>query len=202
MRRVVRILVLLAFVLPVMAYADGISLVDQYGTVTITTAGITSTGNDLVQFNSINAPKDNSLGQVSFSTGALISGSIWTGGTFSSAGSIFEIIGRGAYGQPKGVIFNGHFIGPVDWTLVASNKLFHEYDLSGTIQGELWTGRYVSGTTTQTIYTYWNQEKVDHKGDIYLGKTHLTTPEPSTLGLLGIGLFAIGGVLRRKIVAS
>jgi hypothetical protein len=193
-------LLALAFSFPVAVRADGIDLTNKFGTVTITDAGISSRGSELKSFNGISAPTGHAMGYVNFWTGAFIgsSGSIWTGGEFSSVGSGFTITSAGKYGQPRGVIFQGMFAGPIDWTMLAANNYFHEYQLTGTIQGMLWTGRTVSGTTTQTIYTYWNQEKVDHKGNINLGMTHLATPEPGTLGLLGTGLIAIAGWLRRK----
>jgi PEP-CTERM motif len=207
MKRVVFILLLLAlsaFVFPVAVRADGIDLTNQFGTITILDTGITSRGSELKSFNGIFAPAGHAMGYVTFSTGAFISstGSIWNGGQFSSTGSSFVISGAGKYGEPRGVIFQGQFTGPIDWTLLAVNNQFHEYQLTGTIQGMIWTGRTVSGTTTQTIYTYWNQEKVDHKGNINLGVTHLATPEPGTLGLLGTGLIAVAGLLRRKGMAS
>jgi hypothetical protein len=197
------LLALLAFSFPVAVRADGIDLTNKFGTVTITDAGITSRGSELKSFNGISAPAGHAMGYVNFWTGAFIgsSGSIWTGGEFSSLGSGFTITSAGKYGQPRGVIFQGMFTGPIDWTMLAANNYFHEYQLTGTIEGMLWTGRTVSGTTTQTIYTYWNQEKVDHKGNINLGVTHLATPEPGTLGLLGTGLIAIGGYLRHKSIA-
>jgi len=203
MKRVLFALLLLAVctvVLPVAVRADGIDLTNKFGTITILDTGITSRGSELRSFNGISAPAGHSLGYVSFWTGAFIgsSGSIWNGGQFSSTGSGFVISGVGKYGQPRGVIFDGAFVGPINWTLEAANNYFHEYVLSGKIYGMLWTGRNVSGTTTQTIYTYWNQEKVDHKGNINLGTTHLATPEPGTLGLLGTGLVLIAGFLRRK----
>lgn len=198
MKRILFVLALVALVLPIAARADGIDLTNQFGTVTITNSGIVSKGSELISYDGIQAPKKHSLGSVSFATGALATGSIWTGGTFSDVGSSFLVTGIGNYGQPKGQIFVGAFVGPIEWTLLAANKQFHEYQLTGQIAGQAYTGRTVTGTTTQTIYTYWNQETVDHKGNINLGLSHLNTPEPSTLGLLGTGLVAVARMFKRK----
>ena len=82
-------------------------------------SGITSKGSQLTSFNGIQAPPGHSLGSVSYSTGALISGSIAAGGIFSSAGSTFDVVGKGNYGEPKGPIFTGGFTGDIAWTLVS-----------------------------------------------------------------------------------
>ena len=203
MKRVVFVFLLLALLivaLAVTARADGIDLTNKFGTITILNSGIASRGSELMSFNGFSAPVGHAMGYVNFWTGAFIgsSGSIWTGGEFSSAGSGFMITGAGKYGEPRGVIFQGAFTGPIDWTMLVANTYFHEYQLTGNIEGMLWTGRIVSGTTSQTIYTYWNQERVDHKGNINLGMTHLATPEPGTLGLLGTGLILSAGFLRHK----
>jgi PEP-CTERM motif len=199
MKRAIFVLALLALVLPIAAWADGIDISNQYGTVLITEQGIVSHGSQLTQFRNLKAGQGHALGSVDFATGALTTGSIWTGGTFSDVGSSFTVTGVGAKGQPKGLIFSGAFVGPINWTLVSSNKQFHEYTLTGNIAGEMYTGRYITGTTTQTFYTYWNQLKVDHKGSIHFGSTHFnTTPEPGTLGLLGTGLAAIAGAFRLR----
>jgi hypothetical protein len=198
MRRVaVLALLALAIALPMTAWADGIDLTNQYGTISISNSGITSKGSELTSFNGITAPPGHSLGTVSFSTGALLTGSIAAGGTFSSTGSSFVVIGKGNYGEPKGVIFSGTFVGPITWTLVSNvkNRLF--YTLSGTITGQLYNGQMVTGTTTQDIYSTKGQ-LAQGIGHIQLGNTHLNTPEPGTLGLLGTGLLGIAGTFRRK----
>jgi len=196
MRRVV-VLALLALTLPMAAWASGIDLTNRYGTITISNSGITSKGSELTMFNGIVAPKGHSLGTLSFSTGALETGSIAAGGTFSSVGSTFVVIGKGNYGQPKGVIFNGTFVGDVAWTLVSQNKQRVQYTLSGALAGQLYNGRMVTGTTTQNIYSTVGQLK-SGIGHVSLGNSHLNTPEPGTLGLLGTGLLGIAGTFRRK----
>jgi hypothetical protein len=200
MRRVL-VLALLALALPMAAWADGIDLVNKFGTISISAGGITSTGSQLKQFNGVVAAPGHSLGSVSFSTGALIGGSIQTGGTFSDVGSSFVVTGKGPQVPHKGTIFSGAFVGPVSWTLVSQSGQSLTYSLSGAIQGTLWNGRFVTGTTTQTI-TSTNGQLTLGIGHIRVGNTSILTPEPGTLGLLGTGLVAIAGMLRRKFVAG
>lgn len=199
MRRVV-VLALLALALPIAAWADTITLTNQFGTVSMTNAGIVSKGMELTGFNGIVPPKGHSLGSVSYSTGALTSGSIAAGGTFSSVGSSFVVVGKGNFGQPKGVIFNGAFVGganAITWTLISQVGQTIKYELTGNISGQLYTGRIVNGTTTQDITTHPGQ--LAHGiGHATLGNTQLSTPEPGTLGLLGTGLLGIAGTFRRK----
>jgi len=199
------LLALLVVVLPVVARADTIDLTNQFGSVTITNAGITSMQSELKSFNGTQAGAGHALGRVSFWTGAFIptgpGSSVWTGGQFSSAGSGFVVTGKwGAAKGDHGTIFSGAFVGAINWTLVTSNKFFHEYLLTGEIKGQLWNGHMATGTVSEDIYTYWNQEKIDHKGSIHLGSTIInSTPEPGTMGMLGSGLLAMAGAIRRKI---
>jgi hypothetical protein len=196
MRRVL-VLALLALALPMAAWADGIDLINLHGSISISAAGITSVHSQLHQYNGIVADPGHSLGSVSFSTGALLSGSILTGGTFSDVGSSFVVIGKGPQVPHKGTIFSGVFVGPVVWTLVDSHGASRTYTLTGTIQGTLWNGQFVTGTTTQTIHSTPGQI-TQGIGHIRMGDTNILTPEPGTLGLLGTGLVAIAGMLRRK----
>ena len=203
MRKIAVVLGLCTLLLPVAAWADAIDFGNNFGTVSITSAGIVSAGAELVGFNGISAPRGHSLGSVSFSTGALTSGSIFGGGTFSSQGSSFIVTGVGKYGQPKGIIFDATFVGPIHWVLVSQpGKFDYVFRLSGVVDGTLYTGRVVSGITHQTITVHPNQWSQDHLGSLGGGKTTfgVATPEPGTLGLFGLGLIVLAGAARRKLV--
>lgn len=201
MRRVL-FLALLALALPMAAWANGIDLINTRGTISISNAGISSKGSQLQSFNGVQADPGHTLGSVSFSTGALLTGSIQAGGTFSDAGSSFVVIGKGPKVPHKGTIFSGAFTGPVSWTLTSKSGQSLTYTLSGNISGTLYNGHFVTGTTTQKIVTTTGQLR-QGIGHITGGDTHLGgAPEPGTLGLLGTGLVAIGGMLRRKMIAG
>ncbi|HLX84634.1 MAG TPA: PEP-CTERM sorting domain-containing protein [Terriglobales bacterium] len=201
MRRVF-FLALLALALPMAAWADGITLTNEFGSISISAAGISSMQSQLKSFNGITNPLGHSIGSVSFTTGALVSGSLLSGGVFSATGSSFVVIGKGNYGEPKGTIFTGSFVGPITWTLTSAPGAKNlTYSLTGTIQGMLYNGRIVSGVTTQNFFTI--QPQLDAGvAHIRGGVTTLSTPEPGTLGLLGAGLVGVAGMFRRKLMGA
>jgi hypothetical protein len=205
MRRVV-VLAVLALLLPTLVWASGITIVNRNGEILMSNAGLQSINSTLIQFNNIKAAPGHGLGTVNFATGALSSGTLWTGGTFSDVGSSFLVVGNGQ-GVPHGAIFSGAFVGPITWTLMSEvgkgcpvAPCKYAFQLSGNLKGQLWTGNTVVGSTVQNINAFFGQVGRDGKGHISLGRTVLT-PEPGTLGLLGIGLVGTAGMVRRKLNA-
>jgi len=204
MRRMLAVLNLWALLLPVAASASGIGITNKFGTVSVTNAGIVSRGAELIGFNGITAPPGHDLGSVSFSTGALSSGSIFGGGTFSSTGSSLIVIGVGKYGQPRGTIFNATFVGPIHWNLVShTGRYDYVFELGGRVSGEMYTGRFISGITRQTISLNQNQWLQNQRGGLDVGTTSfMVSPEPGTLGLVVIGLIALVVSMQRKLFRS
>ncbi len=202
MLKKVIVMAALALALPLAAFAgsSGVDFTNSGGTLTGSNSGLTLRGSSLVAVNGLNgmpimaAP---GLGSFSFSTGALLSGSLQQGGTFAGGGS-FMIVGNGGNGLPNGTIFQGSFSGPVTWTMVTLANGTHNYTLTGAITGNFNNNYTTDGITVQlTVNTkglYNGQAIAGSSGD-----TNILVPEPGTLTLFGTGLVGLAGLVRRKL---
>ena len=194
------ILLMILVALPLTAFAgSSVDFTNSGGTLTGSNSGLALTGSTLIAVNGLGGGliTGNNLGTLTFSTGALSSGTLQTGGTFAVGGT-FDITGNGTSGIPNGVIFNGSFTGPVTWTLITLANGTHDYTLTGSLAGTWYNGMTINGATVQlTINTgkgFFNGQTTISSGD-----TNLTVPEPGSLTLLGTGLIGIAGVVRRKL---
>jgi hypothetical protein len=198
MLKKVVLLAVLALALPIAAVADNqIDFNAQGGTLSGSSAGLSLTGSTLISVSNYFgvSTMGSNLGTVSFTTGALLTGSLATGGTFSSAGSTFSIAGNGINGVPLGAIFTGAFTS--DITLIESGTSLHSYGLFGVVSGTLSTGGTATGPVVLNFVTGkgWMGEPVT----IGSVDTTVVVPEPGTLGLFGTGLIGLAGMIRRKL---
>jgi hypothetical protein len=205
------LLAVLALALPLAAFASSsIDTSNSGGTLTGTSSGLSLSGSTLTQvtglFGSSGLIQGSNLGSVSFSTGALTSGSLSTScsvtcvvATFAGGGS-FTISGNGSNGVPNGVIFSGTFSGPV--TVIenpsASNNGTASYTITGALSGTLYTGfKTVAATSQITVFVH--KGTLANGATISSGDTTIVVPEPGTLSLFGTGLIGLAGLVRRKL---
>ena len=201
----VLLLAVLALALPMAAFASGnIEFQSSGGSLTGGASGLSLSGAVLTQVNALYGGgllQGSNLGSVSFTTGALISGSLSAGGTFA-AGGTFVINGNGSNGVPNGVIFSGTFGGPVTWTANTTGMQgVVSYTLSGALSGTLSNGYQTIGDihTSTASFTFTGSHKGYFKGTIGSSDTTVVVPEPGTLSLFGTGLLGLAGLVRRKL---
>lgn len=193
------LLLVLVLALPLAAFAgSSVDFSNSGGTLSGTSNGLSLTGSTLIAVNGFDGGglvTGANLGSVTFSTGALSSGSLQMGGTFAAGGS-FTITGNGSNGLPNGVLFSGTF-SSATWTLVTLANGTHNYTLTGVLTGSL--GGYTTNGVTVQLTINTGKGFFNGSTNISSGDTTVVVPEPGSLGLLGTGLLGLAGVIRRKI---
>ena|SRR5215468_1095454 len=203
-------MVLLALALPTASVANSIDFTNTQGALSGSTAGLSLSGSMLIAINGPNGMVTGDLGSLTFSTGALASGSLENGGTFAAGGS-FVITGNGTNGIPNEVIFSGTFSGPLIWTVITLADGSHNYSLTGALQGTwiplkgTWfTGQTVYGAavqlTTNVGKGFFTGSTTVSSGDTSITGDGLTlvAPEPSSMLFFGSGVIAVAGLMRYK----
>jgi len=130
------------------------------------------------------------LGVLTFSTGALTSGTLGSTSTFAGGGSFTVALNGAMKGLPNTVLFQGAFSGPVTLNNIFGGLIA----LTGNIQGDI-NGHLVKVIVTMTLGGMQN-------GQMSVGNVKvdiaLPVPEPGTLTMLGTGLLLMAGLVRRK----
>jgi hypothetical protein len=190
--------------LPLFAFANSASFQNHGGMLTSNGSSLTlqnSTLNAVTGFNG--GSVFGNLGQLSFTTGALMSGSLAAGGTFAAGGS-FMVMGNGSHGMPSGVLFNGTFSSPVTWTAVfnptggPNHTGNWTYKLTGTVTGTFSNGKHV--TAQFVAFTFDVPKGAQFSGSVRFnsGSGSVAVPEPGTLALMGTGLIGLAYLGFRK----
>lgn len=195
-----RILLILFVCLPSLALANSITLDTKDGLLTGSSSGLVDRQSEVINATGFKGD----LGNIMFSTGKLISGSLKQGGEFASGGT-FTLFGNGFDRTHRGIDFTGSFSGPVSFTLVTLSNGTHEYTITGKLSGTWFSGQSVTGVlfemTLNTGKGLFNGDGTLQDGSLTVtgSNIHLrSVPEPSSMTFLASGLLGVGALVKKR----
>lgn len=203
MKKQMLMLIVLALVLPLAAFADNTeAFTSTGGSLSGNDKGMTLTGALLtdVTLPGGAATTGADLGSVTLTTGVLGNADVTSGGNILAGGSI-TVTGNGTDGGPTGTLFTGSFQA-ANWTLTTLPDGTHQYTYSAGVNGTDGNGNTATGQMTFNFNTdtaYF--EGIATSGQSSSTYTSLAVPEPGEMSLLGAGMVGLLGAIRRKVKA-
>jgi len=199
MGKKILLMLALALVLPMAAYADStIGFTSTGGTLNGSSFGMSLVGSTLVSITDLSGTYTGAdLGNLTFTTGLMAApGNVIDGAHFLIGGTV-SITGNGSVpGAPSGVLFSGTFSQSPTWTRQAGTYL---YTFSGLATGQLADGtsaevliQFTVDTVTRVFVTPISLNRVN------VNATAVQVPEANSLAFMGTGLIGLLEVVRRR----
>jgi hypothetical protein len=184
----------LALVLPMAAYADDISFTSNGGYLWADSTGLRVSDATLVNVNGVSGTD---LGTMAFSTGLMNApGSVLHGATFRPSPGSVSITG-----SDGGALFSGVFSGNSTW-VVSTSGSSTLYTFTGIAVGSLGDGRSAVLQITFTLDGKAFQSnptlQPSSLDGIPIQVTAISVPEPGSIAFVGTGLFGLAEAIRRK----
>ena len=194
MGKKILLMLALALVLPMAAYADGISLTTNGGNLWASSFGLQVTDATVVNFNGVSGAN---LGTLAFSTGLMNApGSVLSGATFRPSPGAVTITG-----SDGGALFTGAFNQNSTWTVSTSGGTTL-YTFTGIAAGSLADGSsavlQIAFTVNGTMFQSNPSLQPGSMAGVAINVTSLSVPEPGSIAFVGTGLVGLFGAIKRK----